>query len=112
MNETQKNKEDLVWLLKCMCNEAPDIKFIEPTMQSLSLLYATKNNSELEHEDLVKLSLSGFIAMRARMVDENKFTEIHPFLYYQAAQYLMHTSYEMGEDTEQEFLNFIEKIKS
>jgi hypothetical protein len=110
--EEEKNKKDIVWLLHCMNNSAPDMKFLEPTIQSLSLIYATKNEPIFTHEDLIKMSLSGFIAMRARMVDESRFSDVHPFLYYQAAQLLMEKDYSIGVDNEEEFNKFIEKIKS
>lgn len=109
--EEEKYKDDILWIIKCMNNNAPDVKFLEPTIQSLSLLYATKNIPSLEHKDIIKMALSGFIAMRARMVDGVRFSEIHPFLYYQASQYLMKKDYNIGEDNEQEFQEFIEKIK-
>lgn len=109
---TESNKDNLLWILGCMNHSAPDIKFLEPTIQSISLLYATKSEPILDQEDVVKIALSGFIAMRARMVDESRFNEIHPFLYYQASQILMKKDYDMGTDSEEVFNNFIEKIKS
>ena len=99
---------DFNWVLECN-KTPPDIKFLEPTIQSISLLYALKNNDALDDQDLVKLALSGYVTMRCRLVDEERFKNIDPHLYLQIAQLLAGKYYEGFEDV---FENFIEKIKS
>lgn len=108
--DKEEYRKDILWIIKCVNDTAPDIKFLEPTIQSLSLVYATKNETTLDQECLIKIALSGFIAMRCRIVDASRFSNIHPFLYYQVSQRLMEKDYKIGVDNEENFTKFIERL--
>lgn len=87
----------------------PDIKILEPSIQSLSILfsYIEKNISE---QDLLIIATAGYVAMKARLQDENKFLEISPKTYFEYAHYLCDVVYNETEATEENFHKFLENI--
>jgi hypothetical protein len=101
--------DDMKWLLEIV-KKAPDIKFLEPSMQSLGLLFAYTENS-FETEDLLILSLAGHIATLARISDNEKFSEIRPEVYFELAQYFVDTQYKDTEATENNFSDFLSRLK-
>jgi len=107
----KKTQEDFKWLLSS-APTAPNIAHLEGTVQSFALLLGQNNKiSEWNYEDLIKVALGGFIANRARLLDEERFLEIPPTTYYQVAQHLMERDYNLSEDTEENFKEFLDRIK-
>ena len=106
-----KTKEDFKWLLSS-APTAPNLVHLEGTIQAFALLLGQNNKiSECKYEDLIKVALGGFIANRARLLDEERFLDIPPTTYYQAAQYLMERDYGLSENTEEGFKEFLDRIK-
>lgn len=105
----QKTFDDMKWLLQ-MFPKSPDVKFLETGIQSFALFMTANPKISWDEHDLIKLTLAGFVATRARMVDEEKFNTIDPFVYYQVAQYLVERDYKGQPDTPENFKAFIDKV--
>lgn len=106
-----KTTEDFKWLVSSTPT-APSIAHLESSIQAFALLSAVNyNNVAWKHADFIKMALGGFIANRARLLDEDRFVDIPPTTYYQVAQYLMERDYKMPEDTEENFKEFFDRIK-
>ncbi len=107
-NET-KIFEDVKWLIKTF-PKAPDVQFLESGIQSFAIFMSMNPSLNWDEHDLIKLTLAGYIATRARMIDEAKFTTIDPHVYYQVAQYLVERDYKGQPDTPENFEKFMRKI--
>lgn len=104
-----KTFEDVKWLIKSF-PKAPDVKFLESSVQAFAIFQSMNPGISWDEHDLIKLTLAGYIATRARMLDEEKFLSIDPHVYYQVAQYLVERDYKGLPDTPDNFKNFINKI--
>jgi hypothetical protein len=101
--------EDVKWLIKSFPT-APDVKFLESGIQAFAIFQGVNLGINWDEHDLIKLTLAGFIASRARMLDEERFSNISPHVYYQVAQYLVERDYKGQPDTPENFEMFIRKI--
>jgi hypothetical protein len=108
-NTENKTFEDVKWLIKSF-PRAPDVKFLEAGIQSFAIFQGINSSINWDEHDLIKLTLAGYIAARARMLDENRFTEIDPHVYYQVAQYLVERDYKGLPDTPENFEKFMGKV--
>jgi hypothetical protein len=106
----KKLYEDMKWLIQ-LFPKAPDVRMLESSIQSFALFMAINARTiKWDDHDLIKLTLAGYIATRARMVDENKFTSIDPLMYYQVAQYMVDRDYKGIPDTPENFKSFLDKV--
>lgn len=108
-NIEQKVVDDVKWLVK-LFPTAPDVKFLESSIQSFAIFMGINPSIQWDEHDLIKLTLAGYIAARARMIDEDRFTNIYPHVYYQVAQYLVEKDYKGVPDTPENFERFMKKI--
>lgn len=109
MTNEEKTVEDVKWLIKSF-PKAPDVKFLESGIQSFAIFQGMNPSINWDEHDLIKLTLAGFIAMRARMIDETRFNTIDPHIYYQVAQYLVERDYSGHADTPENFEIFMKKV--
>jgi hypothetical protein len=109
--DTTDNKtfEDVKWLIKSF-PKAPDVKFLESGIQSFAIFHGLNPMIDWDEHDLIKLTLAGFIAARARMMDEERFNTIEPHVYYQVAQFLVERDYKGQDDTPENFEKFMRKV--
>lgn len=98
------------WVSEITPKPAPDISLLEPTIQSLGL-YFSFIGKELTNEQLIILALAGYIATRARIIDEEKFVQIPPEKYFEQATYSAITHYKKDFPKEIDFFNFLESLK-
>lgn len=105
----EKAFEDVKWLIKSF-PKAPDVKFLEAGIQSFAILQGMNPGLNWDEHDLIKLTLAGYIATRARMIDEERFNTIDPHVYYQVAQYLVERDYKGQADTPENFEKFMKKV--
>lgn len=105
----EKTFEDVKWLIKSF-PKAPDVKFLETGIQSFAIFQGLNSKIDWDEHDLIKLTLAGYIATRARMLDESRFTSIDPHVYYQVAQYLVERDYKGQADTPENFEKFMKKV--
>ncbi len=98
-------EETLKWLGE-LVPYMPDLTFIEPTIQAMALI----NQSNKFSDDILTLiGVSGLIATKARIVDEKRFLEIPPSVYFQHAYVLLKLS-RSEEPVEAEFLDVMQKL--
>lgn len=103
----KKLADELRWL-QMVCPEPPNIEVIESTCQSFGILKAVNPFlRKYEKNDIIKISLIGHIASKAREVDENRFQEISPYAYFHLAHYFVEP-----EDDGQEYAKFVKKMIS
>ena len=105
----KKVEEDFDWLVEIF-PQIPEVTFLEPIIQSLAIFNAA-NNINLKNEDLVVLAVAGFVATRARVLDEKRFMEIFPNTYLQFAFLLSNGFIFKKEITDDDFKEFLDRIR-
>lgn len=105
----EKTFDDVKWLIKSF-PKSPEVKFLEAGIQAFAIFQGINSNIQWDEHDLIKLTLAGYIAARARMIDEARFATIDPHVYYQVAQYLVERDYKGLSDTQENFELFINKV--
>jgi hypothetical protein len=112
MNENyKKTTEDFKWLVSLL-PVSPDMKLLEPTTQAIALFSAANyDKAQIYKEDALRIALSGFIAAKARVADEDRFLSIEATTYFQVAQYLLHRDHGVVPDTEESFASFLKRIR-
>jgi hypothetical protein len=108
-NEDEQIIDDVKWLIKIF-PKSPDVKYLESGIQSFAIFMGMNPTIDWDEHDLIKLTLAGYIASRARMMDEQRFSSISPHIYYQVSQYLVERDYKGQTDTPENFDSFIKKI--
>lgn len=104
----KKVEEDFEWLVE-LFPDIPDIKFLEPNIQSMAIFNAA-NGINLTNEDLMVIALSGFVASRARVVDDQRFLDIDPHTYLQFSFLLCNGFIFKREINDEDFKLFIARI--
>jgi len=104
----KKVEEDFDWLVE-LFPEIPDLKYLEPIIQSLAIFNAA-NRINLTNDDLMVVALSGFVATRARVVDDKRFLDIDPHTYLQFSFLLCNGFIFKREINDEDFKSFIARI--
>ena len=104
----KKVEEDFDWLVE-LFPQLPEVTFLEPIVQSLAIFNAA-NNISLQNEDLLAVAMSGFVATRARVVDEERFMQVDPHTYLQFA-YMLTQAFMLNKETDNEdYKEFMRRI--
>ena len=82
------------------------LQSLEPIAQSISFLNSTKD-LKFEIRDVMKLAIIGWLIGRKRQVDGDKFLEVDPIIYMNAA-HIIACSHGIDEDNEANFIRFVE----
>ena len=96
----KSTEENLKWL-GAIVPTLPDLAFIEPTVQAMALI---NKNSKFSTDELIMIGVAGFIATKARIVDEERFLSISPGEYIHHSYVLLKLS-KSEEPTEAEYLS-------
>jgi hypothetical protein len=86
--ELEKFTKNLKWL-ETLVPTLPDLAFIEPTVQSLALI---NHSNKFSNDLMIMIGVAGFIATKARVVDESRFQDITPTEYLHHAYILLKLS--------------------
>jgi hypothetical protein len=106
LEESEKlTKENLEWL-RSLVPTLPDLSFLEPTIQTLALI---NQANQLSTDTMVVMAVAGFIATKARTVNEKRFQEVQPGDYIQHAYILLKVSRNEAP-TEGDYLYLIQKL--
>jgi hypothetical protein len=98
-------EENLKWL-GALVATLPDLAFIEPTVQAMAII---NKNSKFSNDELIMIGVAGFIATKARIVDEERFQTITPGEYIHHAYVLLKLS-KSEEPTEAEYLSTMQNL--
>lgn len=109
-----KIKEDLGWLM-VLCPTLPpksETEHIEPAAQALSILQSLNmfkilNREPLTSQEMLKLAVAGWIAMKARKVDEQRFHQVLPQSFIHLANFLVDAN-----DNGDNYQKLIQKISA
>lgn len=104
----KKVEEDFEWLVE-LFPDIPEIKYLEPNIQSLAVFNAA-NGINLTNEDLIVIAVAGFVATRARVVDDKRFLELDPHTYLQFSFLLCNGFIFKKEINDEDFKDFIARI--
>jgi hypothetical protein len=103
--ESKDIETNLKWLASLLPT-LPDLKYIEPIVQSLALIgFYEKYTSD----ELIIIGVAGLLTAKARTVDETRFQEITPNEYLHHSYVLLKLSKKEPLD-KNEFLGILDKI--
>lgn len=86
-----KIKDDIKWLM-ILCPALPPVTELEPGAQTLGVFQSLRRGSldnALTQIEVIKLSLAGWIATKARKTDEKRFQEVLPESFIHISNFLV-----------------------
>jgi hypothetical protein len=101
--EETNSLENLKWLAS-IAPSMPELSFIEPVAQAMALI-----NTKYTNDEIIIIGTSGFIATKARVVDEERFQKITPSEYFHHA-YILFKMMKKEEPSESEYIDLMNKI--
>jgi len=84
----EKLKSDIQWLM-LVCPEKPAVDYIEPAAQAIGIIQSFSRNPKFDQKEIMKLSMAGWIGMKARKADEKRFQETDPYSFIHLANHLV-----------------------
>jgi len=103
-------EEDLHWIYK-MASPIPSQEHFEMGAQALAIFReVNRDKIKMSNESLLKVSVAGWIASRIRVIDEDKFLNTPPYYYLRVAQNIVQSDWGLGDDSENEYNQFISNI--
>ena len=97
----EKTEEDLRWLFGIIKEVNPKPELWEGTVQTIALWKVVNPYLDLNARDMLTIGCAGWLVSLARTVDEEKFSDISPYTYFQAAHIVVNP--EEGESNWYEF---------
>lgn len=98
-------EENIKWLFEKAAQANPNHSKWESNTQTIALWKAINPNINLEPCDMLCLGCAGWLVSLARLLDEEKFSEIPPTAYLQVAHVIINK--EAGEE---EWRQFCERL--
>lgn len=104
----KKIEEDFDWLVEIF-PQIPEVTFLEPIVQSLAIFNAA-NGINISNDDVMIVAVAGFVATRARVIDEDRFMNVFPTTYLQFAFLICNGFIFKRELTDDDFKEFLARI--